>query len=488
LSISKHTTYNLLGAVLPLGITLLTVPLYLGIVGLERYGVLTICWVLLGYLGFLDLGLGPAVSQKIASASDDSSDTPEAVFWTALWLSLGTGLLGALILYAGAAFYFASGALVSTFRSEVKDVVPLLGALLPVAMMSSVASGALHGRQRFLTLNLISTTSASLMTALPLLVAYFWSPTLKGLVAGALAARAIGLLLQYWACREAVPLSKPAVPRADLIGSLLKFGGWVTISTAVAPLLLTIDRLAIGAVLGAAAVAAYSIPFSLISRMAIIPGSLSSALFPRFASGTDAERQRLLAAGLTSIAVVMTPASILLMAATQPFLTLWVGPDLAAVSSPVAYLLIVGTWSNSLAFIPYALLQGSGRPDAVSKIHLIEILPYWGLLAAGLLFFGLPGAAMAWAVRTTVDCGLLFWRSGVEMIRMRALIVPLLLVMGALFSAANLPVPIRYPAFAALLAASILWSLIAMPEPLREALRRAISLVLRRNLASTPTD
>jgi O-antigen/teichoic acid export membrane protein len=470
LSISKHTTYNVAGAVLPLGVTLVTVPLYLGVVGIERYGLLTICWVVLGYLGFLDLGLGPAVSQRIASAPDDR-DTAEAVFWTAAWLSLAAGLFSALLFFAGAALYFGLGGLDSSFNGEIREAIPLLGMVLPVAMVSSVAAGALHGRQRFLALNLISTTTATLMSVLPLLIAYLWSPTLSGLLAGALAARGLGLVLQYWNCVKAVPLSKPAMPKKALIGSLLKFGGWITVTTAISPLLLTVDRLAIGALLGAAAVAAYSIPFSLIARMSIIPSSLCSALFPRFAAGTEAERRHLMGLALSAIAVTMTPFCILIIAIVGPFFTFWIGPELAAVSSPVAYLLIVGIWANSIALVPFTMLQGSGRPDMAAKIHLLETLPYWLVLAGSLLIFGLPGAAMAWAARTTVDCGLMFWRAGESPASLRILIVPVLLLLAAVISALTLTGVSRNLISCLLVVASGVWSFRNMPEAIWTHLR-----------------
>ena len=210
---------------------MLTVPLYLDVVGIDRYGVLTICRVVLGYLGFLDLGLGPAVPQKIAAVGESNTEAAEAVFWTAMWLSLAAGLIGAILLFAGAAVYFASGEFVGGRAAPPPQPCSSSqrGAALPKA-------GSSRG---------------------------FRSETLK----------------------------------KELVSSLLKFGGWVTISTAVAPLLVSVDRLAIGAYLGAAAVASYSIPFSFIARMSIIPGSLSSALFPRLAqertrraSGSPASR------------------------------------------------------------------------------------------------------------------------------------------------------------------------------------------------------
>src|SRR5687768_9002689 len=88
MSVSRHTTYNFLGALLPLGIALVTIPLYLRIVGAERYGLLSICWLLLGYFGLFDFGISRAVSQKIASLREGSDESRSETFWTGLTLTL----------------------------------------------------------------------------------------------------------------------------------------------------------------------------------------------------------------------------------------------------------------------------------------------------------------------------------------------------------------------------------------------------------------
>lgn len=470
MSISRHTTYNLAGALLPIAITLVTVPLYLDVVGAERYGALSIAWVLLGYLGFLDLGLGAAVSQRIAAHPD--GDGPRRIFWTGLWTSLAMSLLAAALFYTGAAIYFSMFEPQTLAMREFQAAVPWIGMILPVAMLSGVTGGALHGRQRFLAMNVINASSSTLMSLLPLLIAFLWWPTLSGLIAGAIAARAVGLMLHFWTCTRALPLRGLERPRPELLKSLLSFGGWVTVSTAVSPLLQTVDRLAIGATLGAGAVAAYSIAFSLVARMSVIPASLSSALFPRFAATDSQERERLAELSVVTTAAVMTPLAIGALLLIEPFFTLWLGAEMARTTVPVACALVAGAWGNSIAFVPVTLLQGSGRPDLVAKIHLVEVMPYWLALGGGLYFFGLVGAALAWTARVSAEAFIFWRRAGLGLSRLAALLPPFLLLSAALM-ALRLGGLAQVLATGALLLAACVWSLFHMPEVLETRLRQA---------------
>lgn len=473
MSIRRHTTYNLLGSVIPLVVSLVTIPIYLGLIGEARYGVLAIAWLLLGYFGLFDLGLGRATAQRIAALRDGTPAQRAETFWTALTLNVGLGAVGGLLVWPIAYYFFGHVFKVEdALRPEIRAAVPWLILAVPMATLSGVLSGALQGRERFLELNLISVAGTALFQLLPLAAAKLWGADLGVLLPAALFSRLFTLLMLFARCRRHVVLGHaPSFARAQA-RQLLHFGGWVTVTSFVGPMMVTLDRFIIGAVAGAKAVTHYTVPFQLGERTTIISSALSSALFPRLAAASRQEELRLAHEGLRSLLVVMTPLVAGGLLLIEPFLAWWIAPAFAEQSTRLGQILLLGFWANSLAIIPYAQLQARGRPDLVAKCHLGEVLPYFGLLYLGLTTLGMAGAALAFSARVVADFALLAGLAGALRAALLSLWQPVVLLAAALLIVTQ-TVP-GQPAWFGLVACHLLvtiaWAWRQAPSSLREVL------------------
>lgn len=410
----------------------MTIPVYLGLIGEARYGVLAIAWLLLGYFGLFDLGLGRATAQRIAALHNNPADERARTFWTALILNVGLGVIGGLLIWPIAAYFFGNiFRIEDALRPEMQAAVPWLVLAVPMATLSGVLSGALQGRERFLELNVVSVTGTVLFQLLPLAVAAVWSTDLGALLPAALFARLFTLLMLFERCRRHVFLGHSVTFERPLAGDLLRFGGWVTVTSFVGPMMVILDRFLIGALSGARAVSYYTVPFQLGERSTIISSALTSALFPRFAAATPKEETRLAHEALRSLVVVMTPLVTGGVLFVEDFLAWWITPSFAEHSAPVGQIILVGFWANGFALVPYAQLQARGRPDLVAKCHLVEALPYFGLLYLGLSTFGLVGAAAAFSLRVLLDFWLLAGLAGMLRLSLGVLLLPSLLLTGA---------------------------------------------------------
>lgn len=408
MSIGRHTLFNLGGSVIPMLISLATVPLYLGYIGAERYGVLAVIWALLGYFGFFDLGFGRAVTQRMARLADSDDLERSKLLWTALISTFVLGVIASVVFWIFSDYILLNKIDMSnSSRSEISGAVAWMLLALPVLLPSSVMQGALQARLKFLELNAIQLVCGTISQLLPLAVAASGHVELRMLIPAALAPRVLMAALFFYQSRRHVPLvGFPTVDRTHL-KALLAYGGWVSVMTFLAPLLVSIDRLIIAMLGGAKAVAFYTVPYDLVARAMVISGSLSGAIFPRLAS-SSAEKSRDLAERATIILIsVMTPIVIAGIFLVQPFLNVWLGNEFAKSCAGVGEVILVGVWINALVIPHNARSMAMGNPRDVVMIYLFQIPIYIFMLWFGFQYYGVVGAAMAWTLRVAIDTSML---------------------------------------------------------------------------------
>lgn len=442
MSITRNSAYNLAGAVVPMVCALITIPLYLKYIGVERYGVLSIAWLLLGYFGVFDLGLSRATAHQIAAKHDASARERAEVFWTALIANTLMGVLGAIGLWLVASWYFKTQMNLSdVLRQEILISLPILCLSVPVATVSGVMLGALQGEQRFLELNVISTISTILLQVIPLLCAVFFRIDLTSLLLSSILARFVSLGAIGYLCLKGVASgARPNFNRSRLSG-LLGYGGWVALTSLAAPLLVLTDRFLIGGIIGAAAVTVYTVPFQLAQRLSVIGTSLGNALFPRLSSTSGREQDTLAERATHTLSSLMTLPTLLAILLIDPFLDLWIGTDLSRQSAPIGKILLVGYWINSFAIVAYVQLQAKGRPDLVAKILFSEVPFYLCLLTVAIFRFGLIGASLVFTLRFAIDYCLLMTAAGHPFRKVIDLAPSLCLLLFATFSSMWVPLP-----------------------------------------------
>jgi O-antigen/teichoic acid export membrane protein len=396
------------------------------------------------------------------------------------------GAIGGVVLWIAAQIFFSSIFKVrESLRPEILAAIPFLAAAVPIATVTGVLTGALQGREKFLQTNMVSTLSTTLFQVLPLGVAYALSPNLPLVLTAAIAARGTALVALAWAAhREVASAAPPRVERAE-VSALLKYGGWVSLTSLFGPMLVIVDRFAIGAVLGSAAVATYSVPFQLAQRTTVLPSALTNAMFPRMSANDAAARSALAQRAAIVLACVISPITLGAVLVMEPFLHAWVGTEIAQDASPVGRFLMIGFWANAFALVPFTRLQASGRPDLVTKLLVLQIPFYLGALYLGMTYFGLIGCAVVFAGRCVVDLLLLSVAAERRVHAWR-----LLLLNGALLLAAHLVSELWtwrdatwWAAATTLVAAMAAMSWLNMPADLKQQGLNRVRGILRRRMA-----
>jgi len=430
--------WNLAGQVTPLLAAVFAIPVLIKGLGVDRFGVLTLAWMVIGYFSLFDLGLGRAliklVSEKLGAGRPE--EIPELV-WTALLLM---GLLG--MVGAGATLLL-TGWLVTDvlnipveLQAETAASFRLLAWSVPVVILTTGLRGILEAYQRFDLVNLVRVPLGVLTFLTPVALLPF-SNRLDLIVLGLLSLRILICVVHVVLCERVVPgLLRRVMFSRHNTRPMLGFGGWMTVTNVVGPMMVYIDRFVIGSVLSMAAVAYYVTPYEAISKLLVVPGALVGVLFPAFSSSLAGDRARaagLFGSGVRWVFLALFPVVLLVTVFASDGLRLWLSEEFSQNSTAVLQWLAAGVLLNGLAHIPFAFIQGAGRPDLTAKLHLVELPLY--LLGLWVLMnqWGVVGAAAAWTLRAGFDAAAMFVMSAWlendlrHMLKQEALIVALAL-------------------------------------------------------------
>jgi O-antigen/teichoic acid export membrane protein len=412
--LARNVLWNLLGQVAPLGAAIIAIPVLIRALGTDRFGILTIAWVVIGYFSLFDLGLGRALTQLVARelGTPRGRDAAYAVVWTSLALMLALGLVGGLALAAlGSWLVHDMLRIPPSLQDESQVAFYLLATTVPVVITASGLRGLLEAHQRFGLSNAIRAPLGISNFIGPLLVLPF-SSSMVSVVLVLVLSRVLTWLAYLLACFHVMPvLRKGFTFEQSAVWPLLRFGGWITVSNIVGPIMVYVDRLLIGALKSVAAVAYFATPYEMVTRLWVIPGAMAGVLFPAFSTSFVQDRSRtasLFGRGVKYVFLILFPVTLIIVTFAHEGLALWLGRDFAHHSTRVLQWLAVGMFVNSLAQIAFALVQGAGRADLTAKLHLVELPFYLIGLWALLTTLGIEGAAIAWAARALVDMLLLF--------------------------------------------------------------------------------
>lgn len=411
--LARNVFWNLLGTGAPLLVALFAIPRLIDGLGTARFGVLALGWMVVGYFSLFDLGIGRALTKLVAEKlGKEKNDEIPVLIWTGMSLMVVLGVLGAMVVALLSPWLVGKMLKIPPeLQAETLMTFYLLAASVPIVIGSTGLRGVLEAHQRFGMVNAVRIPLGIFTFLGPLAVLPF-SNSLVPMVTILVLNRLASWLAYAGFCLRVEPNLRQFVNvHRPVAIQLLNFGGWMTLTNVVGPLMVYLDRFVIGAMISMAAVAYYATPYEIITKLWIVPIGLMGVMFPAFAAvvGQDqAHATRLFAKTVNYIFLCLFPVILIVVAFAHEGLELWLGGEFADNSGPVLQWLAVGVFINSLAQVPFGLLQSAGRPDLTAKLHLVE-LPFYLLLLWWMLdTYGIAGAAIAWVLRMAADGAFLF--------------------------------------------------------------------------------
>jgi len=435
-SVALNSLWNFVGQSFPLLLAAFAIPILVRQLGVDRFGVLTLAWILVGYFSLFDLGIGRATTKLLAEKiALGDSEGATGLIWTAIWSMLLLGIFFGGVLFALAPWLSHSALKIPLpMQRETLRTLSWLAVAVPFVTLTCGLRGMLEAQQNFVAVNALR-VGLGVTTYLGPLIVLPFSRNLVSVVLTLVVARLVSCGLHLWVCRRGIPAFSREV-RWDRTSfrELLGFGSWLTVSNIISPIMVYFDRFLIGSFISISAVAYYTTPSELVTKLWVVPTALAGVLFPAFSEALAvANHDRatsLYERGVGSTFAILFPLILVIILFAPEGLRFWLGAEFAARSGVILQILSIGVLVNSLATMPYALLQASGRPDLTAKLHLIEVPCYIGLLYWAIRTRGIEGAALAWTGRLCAEGAVLFFLSKAILGRSLALRQRIIMLVG----------------------------------------------------------
>src|SRR5579863_2008342 len=175
--LARNTILNLIGLAAPLPVGVVAIPFLVRGLGVDRFGVLTLMWAVVGYMSLFDLGLSRALTQVVADRlGAGQKQNINGPIWTSLILISAFGIVFGAVL-ALLAPWLVRGVLKipAPLQAETLRSTYLLAISLPFVLGMTGLRGILEALQRFGLVNAVRIPAGAFSYLGPLAVLPFTS-------------------------------------------------------------------------------------------------------------------------------------------------------------------------------------------------------------------------------------------------------------------------------------------------------------------------
>jgi O-antigen/teichoic acid export membrane protein len=415
--IARNTLFTFITQISVGIIAIVSIPFLVRRLGEETFGMLTVVWMVVGYFSILDLGVGQASVKFLAGqmAKGDLEDA-NSTFWGSLGISV---LLGSFLSIVFVVLFPLVKKLMNIpimLESQLNAALIWIAFAILLIMTQSTLRAIPTALQRFDSINIIQGLSGLFQWSGALIIVYMGGGFIE-IILLTVCVRIFSTIAICFVDLKLFPsLSFPNTKGvAKVILPLVKYGAWINVSQILSPVVKYLDRVMVASYLPLRIFTYYVIPYETLSRLQIIPMSISTSLFPALAEKEGFEIDNfegikvLYVRSLNFILLTMLPITILLFVFSKDILNFWLGANFPILSNSVFKLLTLATCIQAIGYIPLTTLQAAGKPEIAAKYYILEIPLYIFLCFVLIPTWGIEGAAWAFLIRLTIIVTALLW-------------------------------------------------------------------------------
>lgn len=383
------------------------VPLYLGYMGAEAYGLVGFFVMAQSWSQLLDLGLTPTVARESARYRGGALDAlnfrrlfrvMEAVF-VLIALLVGAGLALSSDSIAGR---WLNVELLPT--DQVRRSIELMGGIISLRWVAGLYRGAVGGFEEQVWLAKLNVAMATARFVGVFLVLEWLGTTPLHFFVYQFIVALIETIALVWKGYALLPsLGKQQLGRWSLapLRGVLGFSASVAFTGAVWTVVTQLDKLLLSRLLPLSSYAYFTLAVVVAGGVSLMTGPVSTALLPRMsrlsAAGDERTLLELYGKATQLVTAIVAPIAVMLAIFPVELIAVWTGDAFAAAEAgPILRLYAIGNGILAVAAFPYYLQFAKGK----LRLHIIGNVLFVLLLVPAIVFatnrYGAMGAGWAW--------------------------------------------------------------------------------------------
>ena len=395
-----NTLFNFVGCSWAMFVGLLLTPYIVSMLGVERFGVWSLIFVIARYLGLLDLGAGTASVKYVAEYyTKRDYDAINSIVSTgfAFYLTLAFILIALAVAFDD--FILHLFRIPPEIFDEARFV--LLGGIVILSLSNAFSAfqAVTRGLQRMDVTNIIA-LAMSAPDAVATVVFLQLGYGLRGLIVKeAIVFVLMAGLFVFYAFRLLPPLKVGfRFCQGQRLRELLGFGIKVQVSQLADLVSSQADKVLLGYFLGLASVTFYELGSKVVFTSKRLSRVLTSAIMPA-ASEIEARRDsetllHLYSRGSKYLVLAAAPLFFLIVYAAPLIMRAWMGKGYE-LSALVIQLLALGHFVHLLTGVGTMIVKGIGKPEVEMRYTLLLLLMNILLGVAFVIKFGFLGVLIA---------------------------------------------------------------------------------------------
>lgn len=404
MALGKNIVANIIGRIWSIISIYVFVPIYIQLLGVESYGVITFYTVMLTILSFADAGLTATLNREFARVKTDDPAYKQNLLRTFEYIYL------LICIFLISAVFFGAHTIVDNFIKsdtilfdDLVRHVRIMGIIVSLSLVSSLYNGGLMGLQKQVLSNALMVIYSVLRSGL-VVIPLIWIQDLNVYFYWQIASSVLYFIfLRYYLCRAIHIKNIPTQANLLYLKNIWKYAVGMVMMAVIYATNTQVDKLLVGNLLSLKYFSYYSLAAMVGQGVLVLATPIGVAFFPeltRLISIKDYDKSKQFYHKIAYlIAAVTSSLSVIFVFYAYDYIKIWTGDAVIAEAiAPATILLTMGAMFMSIQLCPYYLALSNGHTHTNVIMGIMTII----LIVPSLQFlipkFGLLGAAIPWFV------------------------------------------------------------------------------------------